>query len=158
MCKCLCSTLNLKEDRVKINIITVGKLKKSILDLFNTYKRKCLFYVDINVIEIKEQNNTNKDIQKTKETNLILEKIPKKSMTFLCSLQGKQLNSMEFSKIINKAHLTFVIGGSNGVCESKFINKISFSKMTFPHQLFRVILIEQIYRALTIKNNLKYHK
>ncbi|CRH56988.1 Ribosomal RNA large subunit methyltransferase H [Chlamydia trachomatis] len=68
------------------------------------------------------------------------------------------MTSEEFSDLFIEDNLTFIVGGSNGVDESKFNNKISFSKMTFPHQMFRLMLIEQIYRGLAIKKNIKYHK
>ena len=65
---------------------------------------------------------------------------------------------MDFATKFDEDNLTFVIGGSHGTNENNFDKKISFSKMTFPHQMFRVILVEQIFRALSIKNGMKYHK
>ena len=136
---------------MKINLIVVGKLKKDFLPIYKTFVKRIEFYSKINLIEIKESN-------KLKETNLILKSIPKKSRVILLSLQGKEYSSEEFAKIINEDNITFVIGGSDGVDEREFTQKIKFSKMTFNHHLFRIMLVEQIYRAIAINNNLKYHK
>ena len=89
-----------------------------------------------------------------------------KGYIVVMDIDGKQMNSVTFAKEIEKTSLnfdtiTFVIGGSNGLCESvkgRANLKFSFSQMTFPHQLFRVMLLEQIYRACTISNNIIYHK
>lgn len=143
---------------MKINIICVGKLQSEFKTLFDSYKKKIEFYSDLNVIELKEVNHDNINVQKEKETTLILESIPKGSRVILCSLKGKQYSSEEFSTFFDQDNLTFVIGGSHGVDEDKFSEKINFSKMTFPHQMFRVMLIEQVYRGLSIKNGSKYHK
>ena len=143
---------------MKINIIAVGKLNKEFQSMFNNYVKKINFYSTVNVIEIKELNESNIEVKKQKETDLILNSVPKNSKVFLCSLQGKDMTSEEFSTTLEEDNVTFVIGGSNGVIEDKFQNKIRFSKMTFPHQLFRVFLIEQIYRGFSILKNLKYHK
>lgn len=145
---------------MKINIIAIGSLEKDFKILYDEYIRKVGSYTKINLIEIKESKERNIDIKKAKETEQILSKIPKNSPIILCSLQGKMYDSIEFSEIFDKDNLTFIIGGSDGVDESKFENstKIKFSNMTFPHQLFRVMLSEQIYRAFSIINNKKYHK
>lgn len=143
---------------MKLNIICVGKLQNEFKTLFESYKSKIEFYSQVNVIEIKEVNHPNVEVQQEKETQLILEAIPKNSKVFLCSLQGKEYSSNKFSEIFNEDNITFVIGGSHGVKEENFQNKIKFSNMTFPHQLFRVMLIEQIFRGFSIINNSKYHK
>lgn len=145
---------------MKINLICVGSLNKEFKYLFEEYIRKTGAYCDFNLIEIKEVKHNNINIRKQKETELILEKIPKNSFVILCSLVGKQYDSVQFSNFFEKPNLTFIIGGSDGVVEEAFNNslKINFSKMTFPHQLFRVMLAEQIYRAFSILNNKKYHK
>ncbi|MGX9358727.1 23S rRNA (pseudouridine(1915)-N(3))-methyltransferase RlmH [Mycoplasma sp. 2575] len=143
---------------MKINLIAVGSLSSDIKKIYDSYLKKINFLATINLIEIKEIINDNIDIKIAKETKAILAKIPKSSKVFYLSLQGKQMSSEEFSNILIEDNLTFIIGGSNGVDETKFKNKICFSKMTFPHQLFRIMLIEQIYRGLAIKKNIKYHK
>ena len=103
---------------------------------------------------------------KKKEKELILKHIEKKDYVITMEIEGKQLSSTELSKKIEEieqinSNITFIIGGSYGLDdEIKNISnfKLSFSKLTFPHQLFRVILLEQIYRAYKIKNNESYHK
>ena len=143
---------------MKINIIAVGKLQNDFKVLFDSYAKKLNFWATLNVIELKEVNHENIEVQKEKETAEILKNVPKGSRVILCSLKGKQYDSVSFSSFFDMDNLTFVIGGSHGVDESQFNEKINFSKMTFPHQMFRVMLIEQIYRGLAIKNNSKYHK
>ena len=143
---------------MKINIIAIGKLSKEFDVLFQKYKRKIEFYSELNIIEIKEVNNKNINLKINKETELILKAIPKNSKVIYCSIIGKQKTSLEFSHIINKDNITFVIGGSNGVNEERFKESINFSKMTFPHQMFRIMLVEQIFRGFSILNNSRYHK
>ena len=143
---------------MKLNIIAVGSLTKQYLDLYNSYIKKIQPFCSINLIEIKEQNIDNIELKKEKETKLILEKIPKNSKVYYLSIHGKKLDSVQFSNLLVEDNITFIIGGSNGVNEEHFENKISFSDLTFPHQLFRVLLAEQIYRGFSIKENMKYHK
>ncbi|UUM20693.1 23S rRNA (pseudouridine(1915)-N(3))-methyltransferase RlmH [Mycoplasma sp. 2045] len=144
---------------MKLNIVAVGSLTKDFQVLYDDYVKKINFFAKINLIEIKEQKIDNIQLKIKKETEMILEKIPKNSKVIYLSLQGKQLSSEEFGlTFLDIDNVTFVIGGSNGVDEEMFANKINFSKMTFPHQLFRVMLVEQIYRAFTIRNNITYHK
>ena len=100
------------------------------------------------------------------EEKLLLKKINQKDYNIILDIDGKMLNSIELSNHIDKtfqinSNITFIIGGSDGLTENvkKTANlKLSFSKMTFPHQLFRVILLEQIYRSFKIINNETYHK
>ena len=143
---------------MKLNIIAIGSLSKEYQNLYDSYLKKISFFASINLIQIKEIKNPNIDLKIEKETKLILEKIPKNSKVYYLSLSGKKVNSIQFSNLIDEDNITFIIGGSNGVDERYFINKISFSDLTFPHQLFRVMLVEQIYRSFTIKNNIEYHK
>ncbi|VEU59659.1 23S rRNA (pseudouridine(1915)-N(3))-methyltransferase RlmH [Mesomycoplasma neurolyticum] len=143
---------------MKITVICVGDLEQKFREIFDNFYKKITFIAELKITQIKEINDKNIDIKIKKETKLILEKIPKNSLVFLCSLNGVQYDSESFSHFFDNSNLTFVIGGSNGVDEKYFDKKISFSKMTFPHQLFRIMLIEQIYRSLTIKKNIKYHK
>ena len=143
---------------MKLNIIAIGSLTKQYLDLYNSYIKKIQPFCSINLIEIKEQNIDNIELKKEKETKLILEKIPKNSKVYYLSIHGKKLDSVQFSNLLVEDNITFIIGGSNGVNEEHFENKISFSDLTFPHQLFRILLAEQIYRGFSIKENMKYHK
>ena len=143
---------------MKLNIIAIGSLNKECQNLYDSYLKKISFFASINLVQIKEIKNTNIDLKIEKETKLILKKIPKNSKVYYLSLSGKKVNSIQFSNLIDEDNITFIIGGSNGVDEKYFNNKISFSDLTFPHQLFRVMLVEQIYRSFTIKNNIEYHK
>ncbi|EFF41431.1 23S rRNA (pseudouridine(1915)-N(3))-methyltransferase RlmH [Mycoplasmopsis alligatoris] len=145
---------------MKINLISVGSLEKKFLDLYNSYISKLPSNVNLNVIEIKERKDNNTQLKKEKETELILERIPKNSTVYLFSLKGKFYDSVKFSSFLNEDNITFIIGGSDGVIEEKFnfATKIKVSDFTFPHQLFKVLVAEQIYRGFSIINNKKYHK
>ena len=149
-----------------IRIVCVGNLKEKYLkEAANEYLKRLSKFAKVNVIELKEQNKlVNLMLIKEKEGEEILENLS--SFNVLCDLGGKSLSSEEFANSIEKltltnSKITFVIGGSYGVSE-KVKNacqmKISFSKMTFPHNLFRIMLLEQIYRAFTILNGVSYHK
>ncbi|BAP01316.1 50S rRNA methyltransferase [Mycoplasmopsis californica HAZ160_1] len=146
----------------KIRIISVGTLSPEFKKLFQHYEQRITHFYSINCVETKEfSEEKNIETKKLKETNLVLSKIPKNSTIILCSLRGKLYSSVEISEFIKlNDDITFIIGGSDGLCE-ELINskyKISFSNMTFPHQLFRIMLAEQIYRSATIIANKKYHK
>ncbi|TPR54690.1 23S rRNA (pseudouridine(1915)-N(3))-methyltransferase RlmH [Metamycoplasma neophronis] len=143
---------------MKINIVAIGSLTKEYKTIYDSYLKKINFLCQINLIEIKEVVHENIEVKIKKETDMILEKIPKSSKVFYLSLRGKKMDSESFSDLLIEDNITFVIGGSNGVDETKFDKKICFSDMTFPHQLFRIMLIEQVYRGLAIKKNIKYHK
>lgn len=158
---------------IKINIIAVGKLKEKYLkDAVAEYAKRISAYAKINIIEVNEyrcsDNPSPAEISQVlaKEGEAITAKIPKGSFVIPMCIEGKQKTSEQFSKDIEKvsienSEITFVIGGSFGLSDGvKALGKekLSFSKMTFPHQLMRVILLEQIYRALSISNNSKYHK
>ena len=154
-----------------INLICVGNIKESFFrDALKEYSKRLQAFCNFNVIELKEFNfasPTNSEIEKikTEEGKLIISKLKKNNV--LLSINAKEYSSEELAEFIkNKqvngiSELNFVIGGSYGVSrevEEKCEYKISFSKLTFPHQLMRVIFSEQIYRAFTILNNKGYHK
>ncbi len=144
---------------MKINLIAVGNLSKEYKSLFNDYSKKLGFYAELRVSEVRPVVDKNIETIKQKETLLIKSLIPKNSRVILCSLKGKQFSSEEMAeKYTEIDNLTFIIGGSYGVDESQFDEKINFSKMTFPHQMFRVMLVEQLFRAHSIKSGSKYHK
>ena len=159
---------------LNVNIICVGKIKESFFrDAIDEYSKRLNSYCSLNIIEIKDEkipnNPSEKENQiiKEKEGNNILSHIKKDSYTICLDLKGKQYTSEEFSQKINNiltnisSSINFIIGGSLGISQNvlkKANESISFSKMTFPHQLFRVILLEQIYRAFKIMNNETYHK
>ncbi|MEA4115297.1 23S rRNA (pseudouridine(1915)-N(3))-methyltransferase RlmH [Mycoplasma sp. 744] len=146
----------------KIKLIVVGSLSEQFKSLAYHYEKNINIFSKLELIEIKEQSQIkNVEEKKFRETNLILQHINQNSQTYLLSLNGKSIDSLEFSNLIKLNHnLTFIIGGSDGVNEKILNNfsKISFSKLTFPHQLFRIMLSEQIYRSFMIINNKKYHK
>ena len=143
-----------------IKIITVGKIKENYLkEAINDYQKRINKYHKLEIIEIEDDNIIN-------EKDRILNHINKKDYLIALDIQGIELTSIELSKkidniFINNSNITFIIGGSNGIHDSikNIVNyKLSFSKMTFPHQLFRLILLEQIYRSFKILNNETYHK
>ena len=159
---------------LKIKIITIGKIKESsIKEMLSEYEKRLSRYCDISIIELddeKELSDNDKDIEKVVniESEKILKQFEKNNdYKILLDINGKELNSIEFAeKIANinndlNKNIVFVIGGSNGVNDdirNKVDYRLSFSKLTFPHQLFRVILVEQIYRCFKIINGEKYHK
>ena len=157
-----------------INIICVGKIKETFLrDAIDEYSKRLNKYCNLTITELPDEkipNNASEKeeaIVKEKEGQNILNNIKKDSYIICLDLKGKQYTSEEFSEKLENISLnynssiTFVIGGSLGISTSvlSVANElISFSKMTFPHQLFRVFLLEQIYRGFKIINNETYHK
>lgn len=151
---------------LKINIITVGKVKEQYInDGIKEFSKRLSKYVSLKIIELAEEadNTTSVDI----ESNRILAYLEKtKGYTILLDLKGKELDSVELSNKISKltinySEISFLIGGSKGInnmVREKCDYSLCFSKFTFPHQLFRLILLEQIYRSICIINNIKYHK
>ncbi|MGL4803439.1 MAG: 23S rRNA (pseudouridine(1915)-N(3))-methyltransferase RlmH [Cetobacterium sp.] len=155
---------------MNINIICVGKIKeKYILDGMQEFVKRMQAFGKLKIFELKEDgNDSNRNMSIEKESKSILETLEKnKGFKILLDIQGKNLSSEDMASQIEKIGLNgdstinFIIGGSYGVSED--IRKsadlrLSFSKMTFPHQLMRLILIEQIYRWFSIIKNTKYHK
>lgn len=144
-----------------IKILCVGKIKESYLDdLINDYKKRIGKYIKIEIIELKDDVNYDKEI-----SNLI-KNIKTSDYNIGLDLKGKMYSSLEFADKIDKilpqnSNITFIIGGSLGLNDevrSLCDELISFSQMTFPHGLFRGILLEQIYRACKINNHEMYHK
>lgn len=144
-----------------IKIICVGKIKETYLkELISDYYTRINKYHKLEIIEVKDSE----DIQK--ETSEILKYINSKDYNIGMCIDGNNYDSINLAKHIDSlfnyhSTITFIIGGSNGL-EDKIIKecneKISFSKFTFPHGLFRGVLLEQIYRAFKINNNERYHK
>lgn len=151
---------------MNLRVVCVGNIKeKFFADAINEYLKRISRFHKIEIIETKE-GNKNKTVDEIKVIEC--EEIKKYLKGYIISLdlKGEQITSVVFSEQIDKiaqnnSTITFVIGGSNGL-DKEILNMsnyiLSFSKMTFPHQLFRVMLLEQIYRASTISNNLTYHK
>ena len=160
---------------LNIKIVCVGKIKeKSLENLISEYSKRLSKYCKLEIIEIDDEklpnNLSDNEIERIKniECNKIKDKIAKfeKASIFFLDLKGKEYSSEEFSNKISdiatysSSTIVFVIGGSLGLNDELLSipsNKICFSKMTFPHQLIRVFLLEQIFRAFKIQNNEKYH-
>ena len=150
-----------------IKIICVGKIKEKFFrEAIEEYQKRLTKYTKLSIIEVEDINLNNEELIRQKEAELIKKHIDKKDYLITLEIDGIQLSSIELSKKIEElettnSNITFIIGGSYGLDEEvkKLSNyKLSFSKLTFPHQLFRIILLEQIYRAYKIKNNESYHK
>ena len=150
-----------------IKIICLGKIKeKYLIDGIEEYKKRISKYSQISIIELEDVGLNDKKVVLKKEEEKILKVIDKKDFIITMEIEGNNLTSEEFaSKIdnifIDHSNITFIIGGSFGLSDNiKNLSnyKLSFSKMTFPHQLFRLILLEQIYRVFKINNNEEYHK
>lgn len=156
-----------------INIICVGKIKEKFFkDAINEYSKRLSKYCKLNIIELSDEKipdklnyNLENEI-KTKECKNILNHIKNDSYIIALDLTGDELSSEQFSKTIDNismysSNITFIIGGSLGLT-NKLLNtvnkKICFSKMTFPHQLIRVFLLEQIFRSFKISNGETYHR
>ena len=150
-----------------IKIICLGNIKESYLtDAIKEYKKRLSKYCELNIIELDDVGIDDSKVALKKEEEKIFKVLNPKDYIITLEIEGKELNSPEFSKkiedtLIYNSNITFIIGGSFGLSNEikKLSNfKLSFSKMTFPHQLFRVILLEQLYRAFKIMNNETYHK
>ena len=151
-----------------LKIVCVGKIKEKYLtDAFSEYEKRISVFQKLKVVELKESNNKDLKHNIEEEGNSILNAINQDEYVITLEILGQMLDSVELSNKISKlqtygkSNITFVIGGSYGLSESvkkRSDYALSFSKMTFPHQLMRVILIEQIYRAFNISENTPYHK
>ncbi|MHD0317886.1 23S rRNA (pseudouridine(1915)-N(3))-methyltransferase RlmH [Fusobacterium sp. THCT1E2] len=155
---------------MNVSIICVGKVKeKYIIEGINEFLKRMQSFAKMKIVELKEDgNDTNRNISIEKESEEILKTMEKLGgYNILLDIHGKNFSSEEMSEEIEKltvngvSSINFIIGGSYGVSESvrKTVDmRLSFSKMTFPHQLMRLILSEQIYRWFSIIKNTKYHK
>ena len=158
---------------MKIKLICVGKLKEKYLDDgIKEYLKRISAYSDIEVIEVADEripenpSLAEETIVKSIEGRRILDKVKQDDYMILLDVQGKELDSIQFAERIEdcmingKSTIDFVIGGSLGHGEDVLTRanaRISFSQMTFPHQLIRIFLLEQIFRAFKILSNEKYH-
>lgn len=157
-----------------IDIVCVGKIKEHYLkDAISEYTKRLSKYCSLTIIELPDEqvpnnlNNTLAENIKQSESNNILSHIRKDSYIICLDLKGKQYTSEEFSKKLDNialncnSNITFIIGGTLGMSDNlkqKANELICFSKMTFPHQLIRIFLLEQIFRAFKISNNETYHR
>ncbi len=159
---------------MKITLVTVGKMKEKYLrDAVAEYTKRLGKYCKLEVIETADEktpdhaSDTVEETIRAKEAERILRYIREDAFVITLEIQGKQLSSEELAKKIEtlgvqgKSHIIFVIGGSIGLGKEVLERSdfaLSFSKMTFPHQLMRVILLEQVYRSFRIINGEPYHK
>jgi len=150
-----------------IKIICIGKIKEAFFkEAINEYIKRLSKYTKINIIELPDYDLNNKELTLQKESENILKNINEKDYCITLEIEGKILTSLELAQKIDKtlidnSNICFVIGGSYGLDEKvkqRSNYKLSFSKQTFPHQLFRIMLLEQIYRSFKIINNESYHK
>lgn len=159
---------------MKITLITVGKIKeKYFTDAIKEYAKRLSRYCKLEILELADEKTPDgaseaEEMQiKAKEGERILKAVKDNAYVFALAIQGKKMSSEDFADTINRlgiggdSHLMFIIGGSLGLDErvlKRADRLISFSDMTFPHQLMRIILLEQIYRAYRIIQNEPYHK
>jgi len=159
---------------VKVTVISVGKVKDKYLQLgIDEFKKRLSRFCKLELIEVKDEALTEKasekdlEIVREKEGKLILSKLPDMAYVVAMDIDGKQLSSKQLADRVRdvgtygKSHIVFIIGGSVGLADEvkkRADMKLSFSKMTFPHQLFKLMLLEQVYRAFKINANELYHK
>ena len=159
---------------MKITVITVGKIKEKYLkDAIDEYSKRLSKYCKLEIVEVADEktpDNASETVEETirsKEAERILKYIKDDAHVIALAIEGKQTTSEGFADKINnlglqgKSHIIFVIGGSIGLGKEVLVKSnyaLSFSKMTFPHQLMRVVLLEQIYRSYRIINGEPYHK
>ena len=158
---------------LNINIVCIGKIKEKYLrDALDEYSKRLSRYCKLTFLELSDEkipdkinDNLSNEI-KSKECNNIINHLKKDSYLIALDLNGKEFSSEEFSKKLENismenSHLTFIIGGSLGLTKELLDLcdlKICFSKMTFPHQLIRVFLLEQIFRGFKIQKGETYHR
>ena len=159
---------------MNITIISVGKIKEKYIKLgIEEFSKRLTRYCKLNMIEVPDEKTPDQasqkemDLIKDKEGQLILNKIKDNMYVIAMDLNGEMKTSEAFAKQLSQlalsgdSNIAFIIGGSLGLSDNvkKRANyKLCFSKMTFPHQLFKLILLEQIYRTYRINNNEPYHK
>ncbi len=163
-----------KAESMKITVIAVGKVKeKSFREMIGEYSKRLGRYCKLEIIEVDDEktlpgmSDTEEELIKRQEGERILSHVKDDSYVTALAIEGKELTSVMLSQHIEKlgvsgkSHLTFIIGGSLGLSQEVIKRsdfQLSFGRMTFPHQLMRVILLEQIYRSYRIMNNEPYHK
>ena len=160
---------------INVTLITLGKVQKGFLtDGCNEYIKRLRTMCDFKLVEIEDEPLPEKNLNQTlidkaleKEGGKIISAIPKQSYVIAMCIEGKQLASRDFAKLFNQKavegypSICLIIGSSHGLSEKVKARRdlrMSFSKMTFPHQLFRLMALEQIYRAFSINAGTKYHK
>jgi 23S rRNA (pseudouridine1915-N3)-methyltransferase len=152
----------------KIELICVGDIKfKALKELEQDYLQKINFFSSFNVYSIKDVKSQDDTLKIKKEGELILELLDKKDFVIALDRKGKKMDSLEFSRFLadkiswHPSRIAFLIGGHAGLSralDSRIDFKLSFSEMTFSHDIFRVLFLEQLYRAFTILKGIKYHR
>jgi len=150
-----------------IKIICVGRVKEKFYrEAIDEYTKRLTKYTKLEIIEVSDVDFHNKDMVLDREKENILKVLNDKDYIITLEIEGKQISSIEFSKkidniFLNNSNITFIIGGSYGLhkdIKNMSNYALSFSDFTFPHQLFRIVLLEQIYRSFKIQKNESYHK
>lgn len=158
---------------MNIDIICVGKIKEKYLNAaVDEYSKRLSRFAKLSIHQIPDEkipenaSDKEEELIKEKEGNAVLSKIPQGSYVIAMCIEGTELSSMEIAGklekiMMNKSRICFIIGGSLGLSDSvkqRADFKLSFGKITLPHQLMRVVMLEQIYRAFKINRNESYHK
>lgn len=159
---------------MKITVVCVGKIKEKFFgDAIREYEKRLSRYCKLSIVELQDEKTPDgasaalEEQIKRREGERILKVLPEGAYTVALAIQGKQCSSEELAETIEKlgvngtSHIVFIIGGSLGLSEEVFLKAdylLSFSKMTFPHQLMRVVLLEQVYRSYRIISGEPYHK
>ena len=159
---------------MNVKILCVGKIKEKFYkDAISEYSKRLSKYCSLDIVEVPDEKTSENasdneiNIVKDKEGERILKHLKDRDYVISLAIEGAQKDSVSFSKhienlgISGKSSIVFIIGGSLGLSNEVLKRSdelLSFSKMTFPHQLMRVVLLEQIYRAMRIMNNEPYHK
>ena len=159
---------------IKVSIISVGKIKEKYIQLgIDEFSKRLKRFCSLELIELRDEPIYDKasekelEIIRKKEAEQIISKISRDSFIITMDIEGKSFSSEELATQIKntvtygKSHITFIIGGSVGLAheiKKSADLRLSFSKMTFPHQLFKLILLEQLYRCFKINSNESYHK
>ena len=161
-------------DNMRITVLCVGKIKESYLkEAIDEYSKRLGRYCDLDIIEVDDEKTSEKasekeeEIVRQREGERIIKNIPDGAYVVSLAIGGKEYSSVEFAENINRlmvdgeSHIVIIIGGSIGLSSEVLENsdgRVSFSRMTFPHQLMRVILLEQVYRSFRIIKGEPYHK
>lgn len=159
---------------MKITVVCVGKIKEKFFgDAIREYEKRLSRYCKLSIVELQDEKTPDgasaalEEQIKRREGERILKVLPEGAYTVALAIQGKQCSSEELAETIEKlgvngtSHIVFIIGGSLGLSEEVLLKAdylLSFSKMTFPHQLMRVVLLEQVYRSYRIISGEPYHK
>jgi len=152
----------------KIELICIGDLKfKALQELEQKYARKINFFIPFTIRTVKDVKSNDDELKVKKEGQVIAELLDNIDFVIALDQQGKKMNSIEFSRLLSDkiswhpARVVFLIGGHAGLSkllDSRIDFKLSFSDMTFAHDVFRIVFLEQLYRAFTIMKGIKYHR